>query len=64
MAQAARDNTNQAPMEHDEETLYDDDSALGDAGMSTQTQSLSSSIYDYRVENGRYEVALATLDPS
>lgn len=41
-------------MEHDDDDTFDDaDSALGDDGLSTQTQSLASSIFDYRHENGR-----------
>lgn len=50
------DSTNPSPMEHDDDDTFDDaDSALGDDGLSTQTQSLASSIFDYRHENGRCE---------
>ena len=37
-----------------DESFNDNDSALGDADLSTQTQTLASSIYNYRVESGRY----------
>lgn len=53
MAEEAHHGTNHIPLEYDDETSNDADSALGDAGMSTHTQTLASSIYDYRVENGR-----------
>ena len=47
------DNTTPNALEYDE-SFNDNDSALGDADLSTQTQTLASSIYNYRVENGRY----------
>jgi hypothetical protein len=50
------DNTTPSALEYDE-TFNDNDSALGDADLSTQTQTLASSIYNYRVENGRYAPA-------
>lgn len=34
----------------------DNDSALGDDAMSNQTESCASSIYNYRIENGRYAI--------
>jgi hypothetical protein len=41
-----------------DETVNDGDSALGDDDVSTQTQTIASSIYNYRVENGRYATSL------
>lgn len=46
------ENIAMAPMQTDE-TANDGDSALGDDDVSTQTQTIASSIYNYRVENGR-----------
>lgn len=56
------DNTTPSALEYDE-TFNDNDSALGDADLSTQTQTLASSIYNYRVENGRYAPASKQIPP-
>lgn len=49
----AHDNINQIPLEYDDEAFDDADSTLGNDGVSTQTHTLASSVYNYRKENGR-----------
>jgi hypothetical protein len=39
----------------------DKDSAIGDDFMSDDTATLASSIYHYRIENGRYETSPQTM---